>query len=183
MSYVCCKMQNEFNTRLNCSYSISECRDFSVAPVDIFYFCHSYKRRCTVPYFLPYYCTFNFTATPLTLIQGRILGSSELDILPVVGIATVEIIGLPHERPTYYFDCISNQNNGSGLRWTRLNGPQRFRVDTIHSGLPGIRMSSGGIGSSDLGVYRCTDDYSNDAASLNITDSKRDSFVKVVSFN
>ena len=104
-------------------------------------------------------------------MQGRLLGVN-LEILSVVRIATVKIIGNDYEKPTYFFDCISNQNNGSGLRWTRLDGPQRFAFRPLISGLPGIRMSSGGIHSGDLGVYTCVDDYSDDVAFLNITDSK-----------
>lgn len=143
-----------------------------------------FKLRTYYPYSIlqtpshdwPFHFTYTHAATPLTLLQGRILGS-DIDILSVVGIATVEISGGDHERPTYYLDCISNQNNGTGLRWTRQSVQHRFEVEMILSGTPGIRMLLGGINSGDLDIYTCSDLYSGDIASVNITSCEYNSIL------
>ena len=88
---------------------------------------------------------------------------------PIVGIATVELGGDPASRPTCYFDCITDQNNGSGLTWTRLSTQHDFVVEAIPDGRSGIRLNAGGIDYPDLDIYTCSDWYSSDTASMNIT--------------
>ena len=118
------------------------------------------------------YIHFTFTpAATLTIRQGRII--TDLDIIPVVGIATVELGGDPAGRPTYYFDCITDINNGSGLRWTKMSTENRFEFEPIPWGTPpGMRLSVGGIDYGDLDIYTCSDMYSNDVVSVNITASE-----------
>ena len=86
----------------------------------------------------------------------------------VVGIATVEIGGRGN-----FFDCISDINNGSGLVWTRKTFQHRFNVVPIPGGSsPGKRLEMESITSSDLDVYTCSDRYSYDNVSINITDGE-----------
>ena len=113
--------------------------------------------------------------------QGRITKNStsgpvKVEIIPVVGIATVELGGNPASRPTYFFDCITDvhMNNGSGIGWTRMGMDQHlFDVGDIPGGnATGRRMNVGGIGYADLGVYICSDSASDDSVSVNITGCK-----------
>ena len=98
-----------------------------------------------------------------------------VELIDVVGIATVELGGDPASRPTYFFECTTNLNNGSGIRWTRLNTAHRFSVEDIPNGeSSGKRLNVGGIDYPDLDIYTCSDLYSNDVASINITACKSD---------
>ena len=97
-----------------------------------------------------------------------------VDVFPVVGIATVELGGTPASRPTYFFECITNLNNGSGVRWTRMTTQNRFEEEDIPDGSPGKRLSAGGIDYPDLDIYTCSDQYSDDVISINITACKYD---------
>ena len=83
---------------------------------------------------------------------------ASIEIFPVVGVATVEIGGHPN-----LFDCITDLNDSSGLRWTK----RRFNIGPIPDG---SRLDLAGIRHSDLGVYTCWDQNSNDNVSINITD-------------
>lgn len=110
----------------------------------------------------------------LTITQGRITinpndHSQVEESYSVVGIATVELDGDPASSLTYYFDCITTQNNGSGLMWTKMRTQNRFEVQTIPDGSPGKRLNASGIGYHDLDAYVCSDTTSNDVASINIT--------------
>ena len=87
----------------------------------------------------------------------------------VIGIATVELGGDPAGRPTYFFDCITNSNNGSGIRWTRMTAQHRFPVIDIPDGFRGKRLDATGMDYPDLDIYTCSDRFSNDVASVNIT--------------
>ena len=113
----------------------------------------------------------SLTAT-LTIRQARIVTSSpavlSIVLFPVVGIATVELGGAPISRPTYYFECTTNLNNGSGIWWTRMSAQQRFAVESIPDGT-GKRLRVAGIDYPDLDIYICSDQYSDDVASINIT--------------
>ena len=106
---------------------------------------------------------YNNIAT-ITIRQGRITSGS-IEIIPVVGIATVELDG----GVTYYFDCLTDLNNGSGLMWTRLSVQHRFEVESIPGGTPGKRLLLVGIRHSDLDVFICSDRYSDDVVFVNIT--------------
>ena len=107
------------------------------------------------------------TAT-LSITQGRNILTPVHNVqnYPVVGIATVE---LDQTTPiTYFFDCITNLNNGSGLRWTRQSTPHRFPTSAPQSSK--LRLDATGISQSDLDIYICSDLYSADVAAINITD-------------
>lgn len=108
-------------------------------------------------------------AATLVIMQGRVHPIELLDVFEVVGLATVELDGDPADRPTYYFDCITNLNNGSGIRWTRMGAQNTFEIDDIPNGTPGKRLNAEGIVSADLDVYVCSDLYSDDVAVVTIT--------------
>ena len=97
----------------------------------------------------------------------------------VVGLATIELGGDAASQPTYFFDCVTDRNNGSGLRWTRSSFPHSFEVDATPDGVPGIRMDVGGIDYPDLDIYICSDQFSDDVARLNITDRKYSLYIIV----
>ena len=104
----------------------------------------------------------------LTIEQGRLTnGISRVKIVRVVGIATVEL----NADVTYYFDCITDQNNGSGLVWARRNSHHRFEVDFIPNGSPGKRLWMVNVEYRDLDVYICSDGYHSidDVTFINIT--------------
>ena len=109
--------------------------------------------------------------TALTIRQFRVITSPQVgvDVIPVIGIATVELGGSAASRPTYYFECITNKNNGSGIRWTRMSAQLRFDVEDIPDGSPGKRLNVGGIDYPDLDIYTCSDEHSDDVTSVNIT--------------
>ena len=77
-------------------------------------------------------------------------------------------------RPAYYFDCVTNLNNGSGLVWMRLSAENRFEVKDIPNNLTGKRLdaTAPSIESQDLDVYACKDTWGNETVSVNITDCK-----------
>ena len=106
-------------------------------------------------------------AATLRIVQGRL--APLLEMFEIVGIATVELDGDPADRPTYYFDCITNLNNGSGIRWTRVGDQNTFEIEEIPNGSPGKRLNAEDIASTDLGVYVCSDLYSDDVAMFTIT--------------
>ena len=86
----------------------------------------------------------------------------------VAGVSTVELGGT--NPPTYYFDCNSTVNDGSGITWSRLGGAQiRFSISEIDNGK---RMDVGVFRYEDLGEYSCRDQRTNNELILNITDSK-----------
>ena len=119
----------------------------------------------------------------LVIRQGRITNESgevRVEMIPIVGIATIELGGSPSSRPTYYFECITNLNNGSGIRWTRMGTQHRFHVENIPNHSPGKRLNVRGIGYADLGVYICSDSASNDVISVNITGCK---FIQLHSYS
>ena len=117
----------------------------------------------------------------LTIRQGRIVSSPQVDVavFPVVGIATVELGGLPSSRPTYFFECITTRSNGSGIMWERLSTPHRFGVVNIPDGSAGKRLNVGGIDYPDLDIYICSDRFSDDVASVNITACKYDHYCEI----
>ena len=119
-----------------------------------------------VIFFYPYH------AAALNITQGRLISTpmTDVDTYPVVGIATVELGG--DQQITYYFDCVTDLNNGSGIRWARRNDQNRFVFDSIPDESPGKRLRASGIGHSDLDVYICSDEFSGDHSSINITDGE-----------
>ena len=50
-----------------------------------------------------------------------------------------------------------------------MSTPHQFHVMDIPGGSPGKRLDVAGIDYPDLDVYTCSDQYSNDVASVNIT--------------
>lgn len=116
----------------------------------------------------------------LTITQGRIIPGTPINLMTfqVVGIATVELGGNPAGRPTYFFDCITTRNNGSGIMWERMSTPHQFDVGPIPDGSAGKRLNAGGIDYPDLDIYTCSDQYSDDVISVNITACKFDTKVE-----
>ena len=110
----------------------------------------------------------------LTLSQGRIVSSPvfNLEIFDIVGVATVELGGDPASRPTYFFDCKTNLNNGSGITWTRMSTDNTFEIESIPDGSAGKRLDAADINYEHLDVYTCSDRYSGESVSLNITGCK-----------
>ena len=122
-----------------------------------------------------------FTAA-LSIRQGRIVPGTPVNVanFSVVGIATVELGGNPASRPTYFFDCITTRNNGSGIMWERMSTEHRFQVGDIPGDqLAGKRLNAGGIDYPDLDIYICSDRYSDDVISVNITACKFDTKVEI----
>lgn len=94
---------------------------------------------------------------------------------PVIGIATVDLSGEREMRPIYFFDCITDQNDTTGLRWTRMTRAMlRFTIVPVPepTDSPGQRMRVEGMNHEDLGVYICSDTTNDDIVSINITISK-----------
>jgi hypothetical protein len=92
----------------------------------------------------------------------------------------VELGGDPASQPTYFFDCITTRNNGSGIMWERLSAPNELNVGDIPEGLgvAGKRLNAGGIDYPDLDIYICSDQFSDDVISVNITACKFDTKVE-----
>ena len=129
---------------------------------------YSFKYTCASLYTISMHDILLHCAAILTLRQSRTPPGGATSITTVVGIATVELGGLSTSQPTYYFDCITNLNNGSGIRWDRTNGLNRFRIIDIPDGSPGKRLDTSDINYPDLDTYICSDRYSTDVASVNI---------------
>ena len=86
----------------------------------------------------------------------------------VEGVATVEI-GSGGASPSFFFDCNTTANDGSGIVWTREVVPIDFMQTEVNNGR---RLEFGMPDPEDLGVYICTDQTTNEQVSLNITSSK-----------
>ena len=108
----------------------------------------------------------------LVIRQGRVINTPQasIEIFPIIGIATVELGG--DIQIVNFFDCITDLNNGSDLMWTRRTTQHRFDVGPIPDGSSGRRLRAAGINYSDLDVYTCSDRYSNDFSSINITNGE-----------
>lgn len=106
------------------------------------------------------------------MYQGRIFGSPvEVEVYRVRGLATVELVT---NGPTYYLDCNTSRNDGSGIMWRRIDGRHnRFSVTDIASSAS-KRLDLARLTESDLGVYECFDSQSSagDRAIVNITTGK-----------
>ena len=53
-----------------------------------------------------------------------------------------------------------------------MSSQNAFGVENIPDGSPGKRLDVGGIDYQDLDIYTCSDQYSDDVASINITSCK-----------
>ena len=91
----------------------------------------------------------------------------EVKMFPVQGLATVELVA---GGPTYYLDCNTSRNDGSGILWRRIDGHNRFIVSDIDS-TASKRLNLVRLNESDLGLYECLDNQSSagDRAIVNIT--------------
>ena len=69
----------------------------------------------------------------------------------------------------YVFDCNTTLNNGSGVRWTRLDGSNGLRVRPLTNGK---RLDAEGLSYQHLGNYLCWDERTDEQLVLRITDSK-----------
>lgn len=124
------------------------------------------------------YCT---GQSPLRVYQGRIFGSPvEVEVFPVQGLATVELVA---NGPTYYLDCNTSRNDGSGIMWRRIGAQNRFSVSDVASSAS-KRLSLARLAESDLGLYECFDSQSGagDRAIVNITTGKYFSMIEQSGF-
>ena len=48
-------------------------------------------------------------------------------------------------RLTYYFDCTTDRNNMSGIRWSRMSGINRFRPERVEGNPCVLRLPAGGM--------------------------------------
>lgn len=93
-----------------------------------------------------------------------------IKMFEVLGLASVELeADSSGTRPTYFFDCNTTLNNGTGITWPYNGENPRFRIEPIPSSTNGKRFSTSDIRVSDLGVYTCLDTYTNTNVSINIT--------------
>ena len=107
-------------------------------------------------------------SSPLRVYQGRIFtranGTVDVKVFPVSGLATVELIS----SVTYYLDCNTLRNDGSGISWMRVGGDNPFTVSNIGMG-NGQRLRLSGLSETHLGGYVCFDAQSEDRATINLT--------------
>ena len=68
------------------------------------------------------------------------------------------------------FDCNTTLNNGSGVRWTRVDGSHLGL--TVRSLTNGKRLDAGVPMYQNLGNYSCWDEGTDERLTLVITDSK-----------
>ena len=94
----------------------------------------------------------------------------EVEVFPVQELATVELVT---GGPTYYLDCNTSRNDGSGISWRKIDGHNRFEVNDI-SASASKRLSLARLNENDLGLYECFDNQSaaGDRAVVNITTGK-----------
>ena len=110
------------------------------------------------------------TSAQLQIYQARITTNpSRTEIWKVEGVATVEPGGL--HPPSYVFDCNTTLNNGSGIRWSRLDGSHLNGL-VVRPLINGERLDAERILYQHLGNYSCWDTRTNDQLILRITDSK-----------
>ena len=69
----------------------------------------------------------------------------------------------------YVFDCNTTLNNGSGVRWTRLDGSNGLRERPL---INGKRLDAEGLSYQHLGNYLCWDERTDERLILSITDRK-----------
>ena len=69
------------------------------------------------------------------------------------------------------FDCNTTLNNGSGVRWSRLDGSHLNGL-VVRPLINGARLDASGISYQHLGNYSCWDATTNEQLILRITDSK-----------
>ena len=67
--------------------------------------------------------------------------------------------------------------------WDRLSTTNRFEVVRNPDGSTGKRLNAGGIDYPDLDIYICSDQYSDDVATINITACKYDTKVETYAFD
>ena len=105
------------------------------------------------------------TSGQLQIYQARIETGRSTEIWKVEGVATVELDGCC----MYVFDCNTTLNNGSGVRWTRLDGSNGLRERPLTNGK---RLDAEGLSYQHLGNYLCWDERTAERLILRITASK-----------
>ena len=78
------------------------------------------------------------------------------------------------------FDCNTTLNNGSGVRWTRLDGSLELTERPL---INGKRLDAEGLLNQHLGNYLCYDERTAEGLVLRITDSKNTDFLVLYSFS
>ena len=126
---------------------------------------------------LPLHSLTLHTSAQLQIYQARIsTNPSRTEIWKVEGVATVEIGGL--HPAGYVFDCNTTLNNGSGVRWSRLDGSHLNGL-VVRPLINGERLDAERISYMHLGNYSCWDERTNDQLILRITDSKNTDIVLI----
>ncbi len=80
--------------------------------------------------------------------------------------------------PDFVFDCNNTNNNGLGIQWSRQVGSKIF---TQRGTYTGQRILLENIEHDDLDVYTCTDTFTGNSLSINITDGRLISSIVCVS--
>ena len=139
---------------------------------------HSYLVSPSLPLHLfPLHSLTPHTSAQLQIYQARITTNpSRTEIWKVEGVATVELGG---DYPlSYVFDCNTTRNNGSGVRWSRLDGSHLNGL-VVRPVINGERLDASGISYQHLGNYSCWDERTNEQLILRITDSKNTDIVLI----
>ena len=118
---------------------------------------------------------------PLETYQGRISVinfQTDVKVFQVQGLATIKFGEGPDV--TYYLDCITSRNDGSGIEWLGIDSDSTIQVAKAPSG-NGKRLDLSGIRESEVGRYECFDTATGDRAYVNITKGNRVTLVMVAS--
>ncbi len=110
-----------------------------------------------------------FSIATLGIYQTRVsyAPTTSRETFRVEGVATVSIGG--QNLPDFVFDCNNTKSNGSGIQWSRQGGSE---ISTQPGTNTGLRLLFENLEHDDLDVYTCTDTFTGESVSLNITDGR-----------
>ena len=106
---------------------------------------------------------------PLQTYQGRISvinSQVDVEVFSVQGLATIRFG--EEADITYYLDCNTSRNDGSGIEWLGIASGSSIQVTDAPNG-NGKRLDLAGVSESELGRYECLDMATGDRAFVNIT--------------
>ena len=98
----------------------------------------------------------------LSISRGRV-SSSGATIEEVEGVVA---LALGVRGVNQFLDCTGTHFNGSNLEWRRENGILTFPTQTRSISK---RLDLSNAQYSDEGIYTCSDSFTNDSISINIT--------------